>query len=63
MDVIFTVVENKAVMIPVKVITYFGLNAAIMGEGLVEGMQIVTKGNERIFPDMPIQILNNNQNK
>jgi RND family efflux transporter MFP subunit len=63
MDVVFTVVENKAVMIPVKVITYFGLNAAIMGEGLVEGMQIVTKGNERIFPDMPIQILNNNQNK
>ena len=63
MDVIFTVVENKAVMIPVKVITYFGLNAAIMADGLVEGMQIVTKGNERIFPDMPIQILNNNQNK
>lgn len=63
MDVIFTVVENKAVMIPVKVITYFGLNAAIMGEGLVENMPIVTKGNERIFPDMPIQILNNNQNK
>ena len=63
MDVVFTVVDGKAVMIPVKVITYFGLNAAIMGEGLVEGMQIVTKGNERIFPDMPIQILNNNQNK
>ena len=63
MDVIFTVVENKAVMIPVKVITYFGLNAAIMGEGLVENMPIVTKGNERIFPDMPIQILNNTLNK
>ncbi len=63
MDVIFTVVENKAVMIPVKVITYFGLNAAIMGEGLVERMQIVTKGNERIFPDMPVQVLNNTQNK
>jgi RND family efflux transporter MFP subunit len=58
MDVIFTVVENKAVMIPVKVITYFGFNAAIMGEGLVENMPIVTKGNERIFPDMPVQIIN-----
>ncbi len=63
MDVIFTVVENKAKMIPVKVITYFGLNAAITGEGLVENMQIVTKGNERIFPDMPVQVLNNTQNK
>jgi hypothetical protein len=45
-------------MIPVKVITYFGLNAAIMGEGLVENMPLVTKGNERVFPDMPVQILN-----
>lgn len=63
MDVIFTVVNDKAVMIPVKVITYFGLNAAIMAEGLAEGMPIVTKGNERVFPDMPVQILNNSQSK
>ena len=63
MDVIFAVVNEKAVMIPVKVITYFGLNAAITAEGLVEGMQIVTKGNERVFPDMPVQVLNNSQNK
>lgn len=63
MDVIFTIVNEKAVMIPVKVITYFGLNAAIMGEGLAEGMPIVTKGNERVFPDMPVKILNNSQSK
>ncbi|MFA7090872.1 MAG: efflux RND transporter periplasmic adaptor subunit [Arcobacteraceae bacterium] len=58
MDVVFTIVENKAVMIPVKVIAYFGLNAAIMGEGLVQNMPLVTKGNERIFPDMPVHIIN-----
>ena len=58
MDVVFTVVDGKAVMIPVKVITYFGLNAAITAEGLVENMPLVTKGNERVFPDMPVQILN-----
>lgn len=58
MDVVFTIADGKAVMIPVKVITYFGLNAAIMGEGLVENMPLVTKGNERVFPDMPVQILN-----
>ncbi len=63
MDVVFTVVNDKAVMIPVKVITYFGLNAAIMGEGLAEAMPLVTKGNERVFPDMPVQVLNNNQAK
>lgn len=58
MDVIFAVVENKAVMIPVKIITYSGTNVAIEANGLVDGMQLVTKGNERIFPDMPVQILN-----
>lgn len=63
MDVVFTVVDGKAVMIPVKVITYFGLNAAIMGEGLVENMPLVTKGNERVFPDMNVQVLNNSQSK
>lgn len=58
MDVVFAVVENKAVMIPVKIITYSGTNVAIEANGLVDGMQLVTKGNERIFPDMPVQILN-----
>ena len=63
MDVVFTVVDGKAVMIPVKVIAYFGLNAAIIGEGLVENMPLVTKGNERVFPDMNVQVLNNSQSK
>jgi hypothetical protein len=63
MDVVFTIANDKAVMIPVKVITYFGLNAAIMGEGLAEGMPLVTKGNERVFPDMNVQVLNNSQSK
>ena len=63
MDVVFAIVNEKAVMIPVKVITYYGLNAAIMADGLVEGMQIVTKGNERVFPDMPVQVFNNTQTK
>ena len=63
MDVVFAVVENKSVMIPVKVTTYSGTDAAITGQGLVEGMKIVTKGNERIFPDMDVQVLDNSKNK
>ncbi|GGD33495.1 hemolysin D [Malaciobacter pacificus] len=58
MDVVFAVVENQAKMIPVKPLAFFGTNAAISGQGLVEGMQLVTKGNERIFPDMPVKIIN-----
>jgi len=58
MDVVFAVVENKAVMIPVKVIGFDGTNAAIAGKGLLEGMEIVVKGNERIFPKMGVKVLN-----
>ncbi len=58
MDVVFAVVENKAVMIPVQIIGFVGTNAAIAGKGLVEGMDIVVKGNERVFPKMDVKILN-----
>ena len=63
MDVVFAVVKDKAVMIPVKVKTFVGMNAAIEGQGLVEGMSIVTKGNERVFPDMDVKVLNNSESK
>ena len=33
MDVVFAVVENKAVMIPVKVVGFMGINAAVAGKG------------------------------
>ena len=58
MDVVFAIVENKAVMIPVKIIGFVGRNAAVAGKGLVEGMNIVIKGNERVFPKMDVKVLN-----
>ena len=58
MDVVFAVVKNKAVMIPVKILGFQGKNAAIAGKGLVEGMSIVVKGNERVFPKMDVKVLN-----
>ena len=58
MDVVFAVVENKAVMIPVQIIGFVGTNAAIAGKGLAEGMNIVVKGNERVFPKMDVKVLN-----
>lgn len=53
-NVVFAAVKGKAVMIPVQVIGYSTDKAAIAGQGLVEGMAIVVKGNERIFPNMPV---------
>lgn len=52
--VVFAAVDGMAVMIPVKVIGYKMNLAAISGEGLAEQMRIVIKGNERIFPNMPV---------
>jgi RND family efflux transporter MFP subunit len=52
--VIFAAVDGKAVMIPVQVIGYKTDMAAISGMGLQEKMRIIIKGNERVFPNMPV---------
>jgi membrane fusion protein (multidrug efflux system) len=52
--VVFTAVGGKAVMYPVQVIGYDKDMAAIDGAGLKAQMRVVTKGNERIFPNMPV---------
>ena len=46
--VVYAINDSKAQMIPVNVIGYQGLDAGIEGAGLVEGMQVVVKGNERL---------------
>lgn len=52
--VVFTIHEAKAMMVPVKVINYTQNQAAISAQGLKAGMKVITKGNERIFPNMPV---------
>ncbi|WP_321777623.1 efflux RND transporter periplasmic adaptor subunit [Sulfurimonas sp.] len=52
--VVFVVVDSKATMIPVSVINYTNNEAAISAQGLKVGMSVVIKGNERIFPNMPV---------
>ena len=49
--VVFSVVDSKAVMIPVSVIDYIQDQAAITGNGLKADMKVITKGNERVFPN------------
>jgi RND family efflux transporter MFP subunit len=46
--VVYTVNDSKAAMITVMVVGYDGMTAGIQGRGLIEGMQVVVKGNERI---------------
>jgi RND family efflux transporter MFP subunit len=55
--VVFAVVEDKAKMIPVKVIGYSGKKAGVASDVLKEGMQVVIKGNERLRDGQPVNVM------
>ena len=58
-NVIFIVDEKSmAIMIPTKIVGYQGQNLAIDGQGLKDGISVITKGNERVFPNTPVKIIN-----
>ena len=46
--VVFTVVDSKATMLPVRIIGFEGLEAGVAAPGLKEGMFVVVQGNERL---------------
>jgi len=51
---IYTIADGKAVPIPVTTASSNGELIAITGPGLTEGMPVVVRGNERIFPGAPV---------
>ncbi|CCO23959.1 efflux RND transporter periplasmic adaptor subunit [Maridesulfovibrio hydrothermalis] len=55
---VIAVVDGKASPVPVQVIGYKGMNAGVRGKGLVAGMDIVVKGNERLRPGQAVVIDN-----
>jgi len=56
-DVIFLANDGIALMLPVKIIGFNGSECAVSAEGLQAGASVITKGNERIFPNMPIKVI------
>ena len=52
---IFRVVDSKAVMVPVEVAGYVGLQAVVSGSGLAEGQEIVVRGCKRVEDGMALQ--------
>lgn len=50
--------KMTAQMIPVQVVGYVDSKVAIAGKGLNAGMDIVYKGNERVFPNSPVKVIN-----
>jgi multidrug efflux pump subunit AcrA (membrane-fusion protein) len=57
-NVVFVNNDGKAMMLPVQIINFLGNEVAIGAQGLMPGMDVVSKGNERIFPNMPIKPIN-----
>lgn len=57
-QVIFFNANGMAQMLPVTIVGFFEDKVAIESPMLKPGMQIVIKGNERIFPNQPIQPTN-----
>jgi membrane fusion protein (multidrug efflux system) len=53
---VYTVREGKAAPIPVVTSSSAGAMVAVRAEGLSEGMQVVIRGNERIFPGSPVMV-------
>lgn len=54
--VVYTVVDGKATPIPVMTSSTDGKMIAVSGAGLEQGMPVVVRGNERIFPGSPVRI-------
>ena len=52
------IIDGKAQPFPVQVVGFKGMNAGVRGKGLKAGMDIVTKGNERLRPGQPVIIDN-----
>lgn len=55
MTMVYTVHEGKAAPIMVQVKSADGKMVAVAGEGLMTGMPVVVRGNERIFPGAPVR--------
>ena len=53
---VYTIVDGKATPIPVETSSPSGKMIAVQGEGLQEGMPVVVRGNERIFPGSPVRV-------
>ncbi|WP_319471461.1 efflux RND transporter periplasmic adaptor subunit [uncultured Pseudodesulfovibrio sp.] len=53
-QVVWVVLDGKAVPIPVYVVGFRGLVAGVKSDKLQDGMDVVVKGNERLQPGQPV---------
>ncbi|SDP46903.1 efflux RND transporter periplasmic adaptor subunit [Desulforhopalus singaporensis] len=59
-DFVYTVRENKAVIIPVNIVAYLGDMVGVDSPGIQPGMLLVVEGNERLRPDQQVVVAGEN---
>ncbi|MBC2704134.1 efflux RND transporter periplasmic adaptor subunit [Desulfobacula sp.] len=56
-DVVYTIKEEKAAMLPVNIVTYLGNTIGVDNEHFIEGMPVIVEGNERLRPGQSVTIV------
>jgi len=55
--IVFTIMDNLAKPIPVRIVGYKGKSAGVLSEHLKAGMPVIIKGNERLRPNQPVNVI------
>lgn len=58
--IVYTIEDGKAAPVPVDTRSTEGSMIAVAGEGLAEGMPVIVRGNERVFPGSPVRTADGN---
>jgi membrane fusion protein (multidrug efflux system) len=56
-DIVFTVNDNKAVPVPIHIVSFLGEFAGIKTSDVPDGTMVVVDGNERLRPEQPVEII------
>ncbi|MBU0462181.1 MAG: efflux RND transporter periplasmic adaptor subunit [Proteobacteria bacterium] len=56
-DFVYTIKQEKAVQLPVNIVTYFGNRIGADNEHFTEGMPVIIEGNERLRSDQSVVIV------
>jgi len=56
-DSIYTIVDNKARLMPVNIVTRLGQSIAVDNPDIVDGMPVVVDGNDRLQPDQAVDVI------
>ncbi len=56
-DIVYTVKDNRAVPVPIRIISYVGEFAGIKSSDISDGTMVVVDGNERLRPEQPVEVI------